>query len=110
MFLLDLGSNLTHNSVMFGLIIPGNWVRLTLAVGLLVFPSSNLSGQQGSFNRLVLVTITDPLNRFVTGLDRDNFEIIENGSRRAITSFSGVDDPIAVAVVSEAPLTDLGTP
>jgi hypothetical protein len=46
----------------------------------------------------------------VTGLDRNNFEMIENGSRRAITSFSGVEDPIAVAVVSEAPLTDLGTP
>jgi hypothetical protein len=43
----------------------------------------------------------------VTGLEPNNFEIIENGARRPVTSFLSVDDPIAIAVVSESPLTDL---
>jgi hypothetical protein len=104
---------MAQNDIMFTQIVSGNRrclelpVRLTLAVALLVAPSSHLSGQEGPFNRVLHITVTDPLNRFVTGLDRDAFQIIEGGARRALTSFSSVDDPIAVAVVSEAPLTRL---
>ena len=35
--------------------------------------------------------------------------MLENGSQRPITAFSSVDDPIAVAVVSDAPLSGLQT-
>jgi hypothetical protein len=98
-FVLDFCQNLEQNDSMTGRIIP--------AIALLVLPSSYLSGQQSSLNRLIHLTVTDPLNRFVTGLDRDNFEITESGVRRSITSFSTAADSIAIAVVSEAPLTDL---
>jgi Ca-activated chloride channel family protein len=55
-------------------------------------------------NRVVHVSVTDPLNRFVTGLDRENFKIVENGIRRPITGFSNVDSPISLAIVSDVPL------
>jgi hypothetical protein len=56
--------------------------------------------------RLVQFTVTDPLNRFVTGLDQKTFEVVENGAPRPITGFWGVDSPMALAIVSESPLAE----
>jgi len=56
-------------------------------------------------NRLVHVTITDPLGRFVTGIEQERFDIVENGIRRPITGFSDVDSPILLAIVSEKTVT-----
>jgi hypothetical protein len=53
---------------------------------------------------LVPVTVSDPYNRFVTGLDQENFVVLENGIRRPITSFYGVDSPLSLAIISESPL------
>jgi hypothetical protein len=58
--------------------------------------------------RHVDVTVTDPLGRYVTGLDRAGFDVIENGVRRAITDFSDPASPVSIAVVSEEPLSGLG--
>jgi Ca-activated chloride channel homolog len=55
------------------------------------------------------VTVTDPFGRFVTGLNQGNFEVIENGVGRTITSFRDAGSPIAVAVISEEPLPAVGT-
>jgi Ca-activated chloride channel family protein len=52
----------------------------------------------------VHVTVTDPLNRFVTGIEQERFQIVEKGVRRQITGFSDVNSPITVAIVSETPL------
>jgi hypothetical protein len=56
--------------------------------------------------RLVQFTVTDPLNRFVTGLDQKTFEVVENGAPRPITGFWGADSPMALAIVSESPLAE----
>jgi len=48
---------------------------------------------------LIPVTVTDPLNRFVTGLDRDNFKIFEDKKEQAISSFSSEDAPLSVGVI-----------
>ena len=56
---------------------------------------------------LVPVGVTDPNNRFVTGLDQENFVVLENGIRRPITSFYSVDSPISLAIISESPLTSI---
>jgi hypothetical protein len=61
---------------------------------------------QSSFKRQVNVTVTDPLNRFVTGLGQGNFEIVENGVRRAITDFSA-GAPMLIAIVSNEALPAL---
>jgi hypothetical protein len=60
---------------------------------------------QTQSNRLVHVTITDPLGRFVTSIEQERFEIVENGIQRPITGFSDVDSPILLAIVSEKTVT-----
>ncbi len=48
---------------------------------------------------LIPVTVTDPLNRFVTGLDKENFKISEDKAEQTITAFSSEDAPLSVGVV-----------
>jgi Ca-activated chloride channel family protein len=48
---------------------------------------------------LVSVTITDPLNRLVTGLDRDNFNLFEGKERQEIKTFSSEDAPVSIGVI-----------
>ncbi len=48
---------------------------------------------------LVPVTITDPMNRLVTGLEKENFEVFEAGSRQEIKHFSSEDAPISLGVI-----------
>src|SRR5262249_47259301 len=44
---------------------------------------------------LVPVTITDPMNRLVTGLEKDNFLLTDNGKPQEIRHFSSEDAPIS---------------
>jgi Ca-activated chloride channel family protein len=48
---------------------------------------------------LVPVTITDPMNRLVTGLEKQNFELFEAGSKQEIRHFSSEDAPISLGVI-----------
>ena len=48
---------------------------------------------------LVPVTITDPLNRLVTGLDRENFSILEGKDQQEIKNFSSEDAPVSIGVI-----------
>src|SRR5277367_6851359 len=48
---------------------------------------------------LVPVTITDPLNRLVTGLDRENFSLFEGKDQQEIKTFSSEDAPVSIAVI-----------
>jgi Ca-activated chloride channel family protein len=48
---------------------------------------------------LVSVTITDPLNRLVTGLDRDNFNLFEGKEQQEIKTFSSEDAPVSIGVI-----------
>ena len=48
---------------------------------------------------LVPVTVTDPMNRLVTGLDRENFAVFEGNQGQAIKSFSSEDEPVTVGVI-----------
>ena len=45
------------------------------------------------------VTVTDPMNRFVTGLEKENFRVFENGKEQTITAFSSEDAPLSVGVI-----------
>jgi Ca-activated chloride channel family protein len=51
---------------------------------------------------LVPVTITDPMNRLVTGLEKENFELYEGGSKEAIKSFSSEDAPVSLGVIFDS--------
>src|SRR5215475_112095 len=47
---------------------------------------------------LVPVTITDGMNRVVTGLDQANFELLENKQRQEIKHFSNQDEPVSLGI------------
>jgi Ca-activated chloride channel family protein len=48
---------------------------------------------------LVSVTITDPMNRLVTGLEKDNFQVYEDKQAQEIRHFSSEDAPISLGVI-----------
>jgi Ca-activated chloride channel family protein len=45
------------------------------------------------------VTVTDPLNRFVTGLEREHFKVFEDKIEQKVTYFSSEDAPISIGLV-----------
>jgi Ca-activated chloride channel homolog len=51
---------------------------------------------------LVPVTITDPLNRLVTGLDKENFQLFEGNAPQQIRSFSSEDAPVSLGVIFDS--------
>ena len=59
----------------------------------------------GSFIRmnvdmvLVPVTITDPMNRLVTGLEQEDFTVFENGGQQKIISFASEDAPVTIGII-----------
>ena len=48
---------------------------------------------------LINVTVTDPLNRFVTGLEKDNFRLFEDKSEQKLSHFASEDAPLSVGLV-----------
>ena len=51
---------------------------------------------------LVPVTITDPLNRLVTGLEKPNFQLFEGNTPQEIRSFSSEDAPVSLGVIFDS--------
>jgi len=51
---------------------------------------------------LVPVTITDPMNRLVTGLEKQNFQLFEGSSAQEIRSFSSEDAPVSLGVIFDS--------
>jgi VWFA-related protein len=51
---------------------------------------------------LVNVSVIDPYNRFVTGLEKENFEIYEDDKPQTISHFSSEDVPLSGGVVFDA--------
>jgi Ca-activated chloride channel family protein len=48
---------------------------------------------------LIPVTVTDPMNRLVTGLQKEDFTLYENGVPQTINSFSSEDAPVSIGVI-----------
>lgn len=48
---------------------------------------------------LVPVTITDPMDRLVTGLDKDNFQVFDGKEKQDIQHFSNEDAPVSVGII-----------
>lgn len=51
---------------------------------------------------LVPVTVSDALNRPVSGMERENFRVFEDKVEQKITQFSMEDDPIALGLVFDS--------
>jgi Ca-activated chloride channel family protein len=48
---------------------------------------------------LVPVTVTDSMNRLVTGLERENFQVYDNNTGQTIKSFATEDAPLSIGIV-----------
>jgi Ca-activated chloride channel family protein len=48
---------------------------------------------------LVPITVTDPLNRLVTGLEKQDFFVYENNALQKIKSFSSEDAPVSIGII-----------
>jgi Ca-activated chloride channel family protein len=51
---------------------------------------------------LVPVTITDPMNRLVTGLEKENFQLFEGSTGQEIKTFSSEDAPVSLGVIFDS--------
>ena len=48
---------------------------------------------------LVPLTVTDPMNRLVTGLEAPNFEVFDDNAGQVIKTFSTEDAPVTIGIV-----------
>ena len=51
---------------------------------------------------LINVTVTDPMGRFVTGLEKAHFKVLENKATQEITQFGAEDVPLSLGIVFDA--------
>ncbi|MEJ7607082.1 MAG: VWA domain-containing protein [Bryobacteraceae bacterium] len=51
---------------------------------------------------LINVTVTDPMNRFVTGLEKEHFILSEDKVIQTVSQFSSEDAPLSVGLVFDA--------
>jgi Ca-activated chloride channel family protein len=73
-----------------------------ISVGLALVPLALLSAQNIVVDTTLVVipvTVTDPMNRFVLGLEKKDFSIFEDGTEQKITHFSGEDAPLSVGIL-----------
>jgi Ca-activated chloride channel family protein len=50
---------------------------------------------------LVPVTITDPMNRLVTGLEQNDFFVYENNSLQKLRTFATEDAPVSIGIIMD---------
>ena len=50
---------------------------------------------------LVPVTVTDPMNRLVTGLEQEDFKIFENNGEQRIKTFAAEDAPVSIGIIMD---------
>jgi Ca-activated chloride channel family protein len=48
---------------------------------------------------LVNVTVTDPLNRLVTGLEKENFRVYEDNTEQEVVTMSSEDVPVSIGLI-----------
>ena len=51
---------------------------------------------------LINVTVRDPLNRFVTGLEKEHFKLLEDKVEQRISQFASEDAPLSIGLVFDA--------
>jgi hypothetical protein len=81
---------------------------LACALPVAMTVGASRAAAQVSSPRSVCFTVTDPEGRIVTGLEREHFEVSENGLQREITEFLGTYSSLKLAIVSAKPLPTTG--
>jgi len=78
---------------------PPGQTPLTAPAGLKQVPKQGATIKVDVDLVLVNVTVTDPYNRLVTGLERENFRVFEDNSEQEAVHFSSEDVPISIGVI-----------
>jgi Ca-activated chloride channel homolog len=78
--------------------------RVKAAVPEKTGPNSDLERRQANIRVdttlvQINVTVTDPLNRFVTGLEKEHFKLFEDRVEQNIVQFSSEDAPLSIGLV-----------
>lgn len=79
------------------------WVFI-LSIGFAAIASDAQQAPEPSFradtNLVVIpVAVTDSMNRFVLGLEKPDFHIVEDGVEQSVAHFSGEDAPLSIGLV-----------
>ena len=48
---------------------------------------------------LIPVSVTDPMNRLVTGLEQKDFQVFENSGQQKIATFASEDAPVSIGII-----------
>jgi Ca-activated chloride channel family protein len=48
---------------------------------------------------LIPVSVTDPMNRLVTGLEKQDFQVFENNGQQKIATFASEDAPVSIGII-----------
>lgn len=81
------------------------WAALPLVCALSVAASAQTDPNGATWFRadttlvLVPVAVTDPSNRYVLGLEKENFHLFEDGAEQTIKHFSSEDAPLSVGLI-----------
>src|ERR1017187_5458263 len=66
-------------------------------------PNIHVAPLQVDVNMVVVtVTVTDPFDRIVTGLDQENFQVYDEKVEQKIIAFSTEDSPISVGMIFDS--------
>lgn len=78
-----------------------NFACRLLAIALLAFQCAAQDTKIVVDTTLVVipVTVTDPSNRFVLGLEKEDFTLLEDNVQQKIVHFSGEDAPLSVGIL-----------
>jgi Ca-activated chloride channel family protein len=79
-----------------------NDMSARIGFGLTLIPLAFLTAQNIVVDTTLVVipvTVTDPMNRFVLGLEKKDFTIFEDGVEQKIAHFSGEDAPLSVGIL-----------
>jgi Ca-activated chloride channel homolog len=82
--------------------LPRMHARIT-ALSLLFFPlhaqEPTTSFRADTTLVVIPVSVTDKTNRYVLGLEKQNFQILEDGAAQTITHFSSEDAPLSIGLI-----------
>jgi VWFA-related protein len=94
-----------HRGWYWGFLATGFWVLFLVNLPASAQEAAAIPGQTIRVNvdRVnVAVVVTDPKGKFVEGLQRENFQILDNGAPQPIAEFASVETPGQVLLVLEA--------
>ncbi|MDX2041946.1 MAG: hypothetical protein SF097_11885 [Acidobacteriota bacterium] len=72
------------------------WLIVAFTLVVCVVASQRSAGQTESTS--LFVTVTDGAGRIVTGLESKHFEVVADGVRQTIASFSEADEPMSLGI------------